>query len=174
MVENITIRSCSLHDVETIISLGIRTFRDTFDEVNTPENMMMYINDKFSIRKIREEIEEPGSLFFLAEKDGKPLGYARVRTSQTVPEINDERAMEIERLYADKNSIGKGIGKGLLAQCISYAKQNGFNTVWLGVWEHNLRAIEFYKKHGFEKFSHHVFMLGHDAQIDHLMKKNLI
>jgi diamine N-acetyltransferase len=173
MVENITIRSCSLHDVNTIVSLGIRTFRDTFDDVNTTENMMMYINEKFTLRKIREEIEEPGSLFFLAERNGKAIGYARVRTSQQLSELNGTNALEIERLYADKTFIGTGVGKALMNTCMDYARQKGFTMVWLGVWEHNLRAIEFYKKIGFEKFSHHVFMLGHDAQVDHLMKKHI-
>jgi diamine N-acetyltransferase len=173
MVETITIRSCSLHDANTIVSLGIRTFRDTFDDVNKPEDMMMYINDKFTLRKIREEIEEPGSLFLLAEKNGKAVGYARVRTSNPPAEFNGVSALEIERLYADKHFIGHGVGKALMSKCLDYAKQHSFEIVWLGVWEHNERAIEFYKKNGFEKFSHHVFMLGRDAQIDHLMKKNL-
>jgi diamine N-acetyltransferase len=141
--------------------------------MNTPENMMMYINEKFTIRKIREEMEEPGSLFFLAEKDHRAIGYARVRSSQHLPELNGVNAVEIERLYTEKNFIGKGIGRLLMNTCLEYARQHSFKTVWLGVWEQNVRAIEFYKKLGFEKFSHHVFMLGRDAQIDHLMKKNL-
>lgn len=173
MVETITIRTCSLHDANTIVSLGIRTFRDTFDDVNTPENMMSYINEKFTLRRIREEIQEPGSLFFLAEKKGKAVGYARIRTSQTPDELSGSNAIEIERLYADKSHIGKGIGFSLMNKCLDYAREKGFDTVWLGVWEHNTRAIEFYKKLGFERFSHHVFMLGNDAQIDHLMKKTL-
>jgi hypothetical protein len=82
MNETVTIRSCSAHDAETIMSLGIRTFRDTFDEANTPENMMQYINKTFTLRKIREELQEPGSVFFLAEKDEEAVGYARVRVSK--------------------------------------------------------------------------------------------
>nr|WP_228115767.1 hypothetical protein [Sphingobacterium faecium] len=45
--------------------------------------------------------------------------------------------------------------------------------VWLGVWEENPRAINFYKKNGFEEFDKHVFILGDDEQTDILMKKIL-
>ena len=42
--------------------------------------------------------------------------------------------------------------------------------VWLGVWEENVRAINFYKKQGFNEFDKHIFMLGDDAQTDLLMR----
>jgi len=58
--------------------------------------------------------------------------------------------------------------------CLAIAAKEGFKTVWLGVWEHNPKAIAFYEKWGFEKFGAHSFMLGTDAQTDLLMKKNLI
>jgi len=41
------------------------------------------------------------------------------------------------------------------------------------VWEHNIKAIAFYKKFGFEQFGSHIFMLGDDIQTDILMRKNL-
>lgn len=55
----------------------------------------------------------------------------------------------------------------------SFARQLNKKTVWLGVWEHNLRAINFYKKHGFSKFGEHLFLVGKDAQTDWLMKQSL-
>lgn len=171
--ESISIRSCALPDAEAIVSLGIRTFRDTFDEMNTPENMMLYINKTFTLKKIKEEIKERGSIFFIVEKDDDPIGYARLRTSHTPEALKGTVAMEIERLYVDKRFIGKRVGHLLMNTCLHYAKDHNFDTIWLGVWEHNERALEFYKKWGFEKFGDHVFMLGHDAQTDLLMKKNI-
>ena len=173
MDEEISIRSCSLHDANTIVSLGIRTFRETFDELNTPENMMLYINKGFSLQKVKEEIQEEGSVFFLAEEAKKAVGYARIRNSEKPKALEDRPALEIERLYVDKKYLGKRIGFLLMSTCIQYAKKNGFDVVWLGVWEHNARAIDFYHKWDFERFGDHVFMLGHDAQTDLLMKKNI-
>ncbi len=47
------------------------------------------------------------------------------------------------------------------------------NYVWLGVWEENKRAIQFYAKNGFVEFDKHIFVLGNDAQTDIMMKKQL-
>jgi diamine N-acetyltransferase len=173
MDESVTIRSCSLHDAEAILSLGIRTFRDTFDEMNTPENMMLYLNKTFTLKRIREEIQEPGSIFFIAEKDGDAVGYARLRTFEKPDGLESQSPIEIERLYADKKFLGQRIGYNLMNTCLHYARDHGHDLVWLGVWEHNERAISFYKKWGFEQFGQHVFMLGQDAQTDLLMKKQL-
>jgi diamine N-acetyltransferase len=162
-----------LHDAEAIVSLGIRTFRETFDEMNTPENMMLYINKTFTLKRVREEIQEPGSVFFLAEKEEDAIGYARLRTAHTPEALDGTSALEIERLYVDRRFIGKRVGHLLMNTCLHYAKDHGFDTIWLGVWEHNERALDFYNRWGFEKFGDHIFMLGRDAQTDLLMRKKI-
>jgi ribosomal protein S18 acetylase RimI-like enzyme len=173
MEENIRIRPCTGDDVDTIIRLGIQTFTETFGDVNTKENMGSYLQSTFTREKIEAEFREAGSIFFLAEDNGIPVGFAKVRASQKPLELAEFLALEVERLYAVKRCIGKGIGKLLMQTCLDYAKRTGFEIVWLGVWEHNIRALEFYAKWGFEKFSAHTFMLGNDAQTDLLMKRKL-
>jgi ribosomal protein S18 acetylase RimI-like enzyme len=173
MNESVSIRNCSAEDADAIVSLGIRTFRDTFDEMNTPENMMLYLNSTFTLRKIKEEITEPGAVFFLAEKHKKAIGYAHMRVSEKPGGLKGGTAIEIQRLYTDKNHIGKRIGYALMNTCLHYAQDHHYDTVWLGVWEHNERALSFYKKWGFERFGEHVFMLGSDAQTDWLLQKQL-
>jgi ribosomal protein S18 acetylase RimI-like enzyme len=56
---------------------------------------------------------------------------------------------------------------------IKIAKSEGFTTLWLGVWEHNDRAIEFYKRQGFVDVGQHDFWLGKDRQIDRIMQLTL-
>ena len=173
MDSSITIRTCSLHDAERIVSLGIKTFRDTFDEFNSPEDMMLYLNSTFTKKRIQKEIAELGSVFFMAEIESNAVGYARVRNSDVPEGLIGERALEIERLYVDKKYLGKRVGYLLMSECLRYAKDQGFDTVWLGVWEHNARAIAFYNKWGFTRFGEHVFMLGTDPQTDHLMMRKI-
>ena len=60
-----------------------------------------------------------------------------------------------------------------MKKCLDLASELKKELVWLGVWEHNPRAIDFYKKFGFEKFGTHIFYLGDDAQEDWLMLKRL-
>jgi ribosomal protein S18 acetylase RimI-like enzyme len=167
----ITIRFATTADTELIADMSRQTFYETFAASNTKENMDMFMNETFTKEALMKEVGMPGSIFFLAYDGDEPVGYVRMRQSANSPELVN--AIEIARIYATTNAIGKGVGKILMQQCIAIAMEKKMNTIWLGVWEHNRRAIEFYTKWGFEKFATHVFMLGADAQTDWLMKKSL-
>jgi ribosomal protein S18 acetylase RimI-like enzyme len=82
-------------------------------------------------------------------------------------------ALEIARIYAVREKIGSGVGKAMLEFSIALAEKMKKQIIWLGVWEHNIRAINFYERFGFKKVGEHVFMLGEDAQTDWLMQKEL-
>ena len=173
MNEGITVRTCNQKDIDTLVSLGIKTFRDTFDEFNDPENMMRYITATFTKKAVEAEMNQPGTVFFLAFEGRKAAGYAKLKTSPPPAELNGSNSMEIERLYAHRDYLGKRVGYMLMQTCLAFARKKHCKTLWLGVWENNARAISFYEKNGFERFGQHTFMLGNDAQTDWLMKKNL-
>ncbi|MFZ6013674.1 MAG: GNAT family N-acetyltransferase [Bacteroidota bacterium] len=173
MTSAITIRPCTISDIGTILALGIKTFRDTFAEYNTAENMRQYLEKTFTPGQLAKEFNETGSAFFLALDGELQVGYAKVRTSEKPEGLGSISALEIERIYAVQEYIGRGVGQTLMETCISHAKQLGCDTIWLGVWEYNPRAIAFYEKWGFEKFGEHVFMVGNDPQTDFLLKKKL-
>ena len=85
-----------------------------------------------------------------------------------------DRAIEIARIYAVQTSIGKGVGSALMREKYRDCPcKKVIILVWLGVWEHNRRAIDFYTRWGFEKFAEHDFILGNDVQKDWLMKKQI-
>jgi diamine N-acetyltransferase len=172
-MSDIKIRKANHLDVDLLINLGIKTFRDTFEAVNTPGDMKLYLDKNFNDERIGREIGEEGSVFFLAFDGDDAVGFARVRRGENQSGLNAQNFLEIERLYAVKEHHGKQVGKVLMQTCLDYSKQQGCDTVWLGVWEHNPRAIAFYEKWGFEKFGAHDFLLGTDLQTDILMKKKL-
>lgn len=173
MNEGISVRTCNAKDVDALVSLGIKTFRDTFDEFNSPENMILYINKTFTRKSIENEMQQPGTVFFLAFDGRKAVGYAKIKASQNPDGIDHAAGLEIERLYVHKDYVGKRVGYMLMQTCLAFAKKRECQALWLGVWENNARAISFYEKNGFVRFGQHTFMLGNDAQTDWLMKKEL-
>ncbi len=56
---------------------------------------------------------------------------------------------------------------------IESARASGAQTLWLGVWERNLRALAFYAKYGFVRVGEHTFTLGTDAQTDWVLARPL-
>lgn len=156
-----------------IADLSRQTFYETFAGANTKENMDKFMTEVFTREGLIAEVGAPGNIFILAEDEGTVLGYARLREHNKPPELGDANTLEIARIYAATNAIGKGVGKALMEKSLAIAKDLQKDIVWLGVWEHNQRAIDFYIKWGFEKFSTHVFQLGDDPQTDFLMKKDI-
>ena len=170
---NVIIRKAGLDDATLIQKFGIKTFRDSFKALNTPENMKLYLEKSFSLEKIHEELSDPDTEFLLAFTDQHIAGYAKVISNKNNNSLKEKPGLELERIYVAQQYIGHQVGKVLLEKCFQVAKEKKTKVVWLGVWEHNPRAIAFYRKWGFEKFGEHVFMLGNDEQKDWLMKKTL-
>lgn len=165
------LRVANQNDLEALRTISVETFQDTFGPHNTAEDMQLYIEKNLSVERIQQELNTSGSVFFLAFDGSRLAGYAKVRDGNTRSKLTSFNALEIERIYVTKEYLGKQLGKELLQACIQYGRRNKYEMVWLGVWEHNLRALAFYRKSGFEKFSEHTFVLGTDHQTDWLMKK---
>lgn len=153
--------------------IGRQTFYETFFENNTEENMKSYLENDFSIDKIAAELNNETSEFYFAKLDNEVIGYLKLNFGQSQTELKDDKAIEIERIYVLKEFHGKKVGQVLYDKAIEIAKVKKANYVWLGVWEENSRAINFYKKNGFVAFDKHIFKLGDDEQTDIMMKKYL-
>jgi ribosomal protein S18 acetylase RimI-like enzyme len=169
-MENIILRSISVKDVVGLQEIGQQTFFETFESGNTEENMKNYLEEGFSINKLTTELENKNSEFYFAELDNHVIGYLKLNYGESQTELQEDSALEIERIYVLKDFHGKKVGQLLYEKAISIAKQKNVDYVWLGVWEENLRAINFYKKNGFIEFDKHIFRLGNDEQTDIMMK----
>lgn len=164
------IRYATLADAHILTELGAKTFRDTFSRDNTPENMEAYLRASFSPDIQRRELSEPDVIFLIAESEGHPVGYAQLVMNSKDESIEGARPLEVRRIYASQEYLGKGVGKELMKATIKEARQRGCDCVWLGVWEKNHRAIDFYKKWGFRVVGSHTFTLGEDPQNDFVME----
>jgi ribosomal protein S18 acetylase RimI-like enzyme len=169
-MENIHIKKVIPQDIYRLQQIGRQTFLETFSSDNTEENMVTYLEESFSLPKLNTELEDNTSEFYFAELDNTITGYLKLNWGKSQTEIQDENTLEIERIYVLKDFYGKNIGQLLFQKAKDIAIQKKVNYVWLGVWEENLRAINFYKKNGFSEFSKHVFRLGNDEQTDIMMK----
>ena len=167
----ITIRIASIDEAELIADLSRKTFYDSFAGYNTKEDIDKFMNEQFTKDALMKEVSTENNIFLLAYNGNMPVGYVRLRENNIPPSLGTNRAIEIARIYAVQDSIGKGIGTAMMRKCIDIALEKNYHTIWLGVWEHNQRAIDFYKRWGFEKFDEHDFILGNDVQKDWLMKK---
>lgn len=170
LMEAIDIKKIGVADIEQLQIIGRQTFLETFAAVNTVENIQKYLQESFAINKLTAELINPNAEFYFALLNNKVIGYLKINFGQAQTENIDPKALEIERIYVLKEFHGEKVGQILYEKAVSIANQKNAIFLWLGVWEENLRAINFYKKNGFVAFDKHIFKLGDDEQTDLLMK----
>lgn len=173
MLKQPRIRAATPADAEPLAALAEQTFRDTFADDNSAEDMEAYVRDSFSLDRIRAELADDANTFLLAFLDGgeRPNGYAKLRTGTTAPSVTGPDPVELHRLYVDRRAIGHGVGAALMRASLEAARSAGHRTLWLGVWERNAGAISFYQRWRFETVGDHKFRLGSDHQTDLIMAR---
>jgi ribosomal protein S18 acetylase RimI-like enzyme len=170
---DIKIQKVTLDHMDQLQKIGRQTFYETFASGNTEENMKNYLDEGFSVSKLTTELSDNNAEFYFATLEDQVIGYLKLNFGQSQTELQDDHALEIERIYVLKDFHGKSVGQILYDKAMQIAKQKCADYVWLGVWEENPRAINFYKKNGFVAFDKHVFKLGNEQQTDIMMKLKL-
>jgi len=167
------IKRVTVNDIDQLQKIGRQTFFETFSAGNTPEDMTKYLEEGFSTERLAAELNNKNSEFYFAQLNDQIIGYLKLNFGQSQTELKDDNALEIERIYVLKEYHEKKIGQLLYQKAMEIARQRNAGYVWLGVWEENERAINFYKKNGFVEFDQHIFKLGNDEQTDIMMKLQL-
>jgi RimJ/RimL family protein N-acetyltransferase len=156
-------------DAALLAEMGERIFRETFAPDNRPEDLEQYLRTAFGEAVQRAEIADPALQTLILDADGGAVGYAQLREAAAPAAIGADGAIELRRFYVDRAWHGRGLAQRLMQAVEQAVRARAAPGIWLGVWEHNARAIAFYRKCGFLDVGSHVFVLGSDPQTDRLM-----
>lgn len=88
------------------------------------------------------ELEAPDLRFFVARKDGVPVGCAALR-------IDPSGYGEVKRMFVDPAARGHRIGDRLLARLEEQARMEGLTALLLESGIHQPEALGLYRKAGF-------------------------
>ena len=169
-MNNITISRITIKDLFLLQKISIQTFTETFTATNSADNIAVYVQDNLNVKQLTFELVNPNSQFYIAYANSEAVGYIKVNFGEAQTERIEGNTLEIHRIYVMQSFHGKKIGQLLLNQVLKIARNAGCESIWLGVWELNHNAIQFYTKNGFAVFDEHDFMMGNDKQTDLLMK----
>lgn len=157
-----------LADVAILSAIAQQTFYDTFTGTCTEADMQGFLEQYYNEGQIAKELSNENDLYFFAEIDNKPVGYIRfMEDYSNLPLMKQWKALELKRIYVLKEFHGMGIAQNLMDFMLDFALKEKYQVIWLGVWEHNLRAQKFYEKYGFVNSGHtHDFPIGNTPQTD--------
>lgn len=169
MSAEFTLRRAVGADAPSLAVLAERTFRDAFGARNSPDNMDRHCARAFGTEIQRREIGDPHLLTTVAEARGAMIGFSQLRLSNPHASVAARRPAEVHRIYVTAEWQGRGVAQALMQAALGIVASSGCDRLWLGVWEHNPKAIAFYRKLGFEVVGEHAFMLGDERQRDLIM-----
>jgi ribosomal protein S18 acetylase RimI-like enzyme len=168
-----TIRICSESDLEKLQAFSEYNFKSTFEYDNDLHALNAYIAKALNFNQLKYELGLAGSQFYFLEEGEALLGGLKLNLPPHQSGINAPKSLEVERIYVDHNFHGQGYGKRLFDFAWDKVREYRSENTYLGVWERNFKAIDFYYKKGFVKFDQQHFKLGTEDQVDYLVRLNL-
>ena len=119
--------------------------------------MIDYYNYTFSVQKIEDGMKKQNNIFWIAFVNQLPVGYAKLKLNSQSEFIDSKDVCQLQKIYVLKDFLSMGIGFGVTR--FSLLKKAKADKIWLSVLNSNERAINFYKKTGFEKSVITIFKL---------------
>jgi GNAT superfamily N-acetyltransferase len=164
-----TIRPPREEDAAPLSQLAERTFRDAFGASNAPADMDRHCSRFYAPQVQLAEIRDPQLDTLVVEHDGELVAYAQLRRREPPAGVHGSDPIELRRFYVLQRWHGTGLAADLMQAVLTRAAERGADVLWLGVWEHNPRAIRFYRRWGFREVGEQPFVLGSDPQRDLVM-----
>ena len=167
------IRRAARDDIPVLCALGAQTFRETYYPISAPSEVDEYADDHFRPEDVAAWLEAPDAITLVARADGTPIGYAHVLRDAVPACVADRDAVKLSRIYLVASAHGQGHGKVLFQAALDAARELGARSVFLGVYDRNVKAIAFYEAHGFATVGTHEFEFGGMVYHDPVMARAL-
>ena len=160
-------------DARLISVLGHTALYEAYYSQDDSYNAARYITETYAPGRLAAELLDPAITYFVIYQDEKAVGFAKFRIGGTHESVTSRNAVELQRIYIIEHVYATGVGEHLLKFCLDHARSKGFDTLWLGVWEENLRARRFYEKHGFRRVGTVTFPYADAVGTNHVMQIDL-
>ncbi len=163
----IVFRDAVGEDAPLLSRLGRDTFVETFGHLYRREDLDAFLAGH-SVEAWRQILADPAFHVRLVEDDGLPAGFARVGPV-SLPVETSRPAMEIRQFYLARPWQGAGLAPRLMDWALGIARAKGAGHVYLSVFSENHRARRFYERYGFRFVKPYAFMVGDQADEDHIL-----
>ena len=160
-----TVRAARFEDVEALGGITGRAYASAYPGIVPDQVLAEWIEHGPAMwQRWREAVTanpDRPSRAWVAERDGRLLGYATTApaTDEYLPP--PDGAGELTNLYLDPDAIGKGIGRALYEHAVEDLRARGFNPLVVWAFRDNPKARAFYPRMGLEiDVADHDWVLG--------------
>lgn len=161
-----TLRPATPDDASTLAAFASLAFTEAYRELDDPQELADYCAEHFRPDTLAAVIADPACATLLAEVGGALAGYAVVKAGPAPACVQGEAPLQLWRLYLGQHFVGQGLGARLMRAVQAEARRRARRTLWLGVYDRNVRAIEFYERFGFARVGGREFLFGGRLYVD--------
>src|SRR5690349_8839676 len=138
-MKNNIIRKIDLSDNQELASI----VRTSLAEFGADKPGTVYYDE--TTDHLYELFQQPGSIYYVAQRDGKLFGGAGIFPSDGLP----GKTCELVKMYLRAEARGQGLGKLLIEKCLEFAKIYGYKQVYIETMPELSKAVSIYEKFGF-------------------------
>jgi GNAT superfamily N-acetyltransferase len=146
----IIIRKARHDELKIIQDMNYKLFLWDYDR--DPALNIQWPYERAGETYFKKKISGESGVCFVAEQDGKILGYVAGRVDKEIGKTDTLLRSELENIYIEEIARGKGVGKRLTEKFTTWCKANGAQSMLVAAYYDNEDAIEFYKACGFKPF----------------------
>lgn len=132
-----------------------KMIREVFEEHNAPQKGTVYSDP--TTNNLFKLFHTSGSILLVAEIDNVIMGCCGIYPTEGL----NEDCAELVKFYLSQKARGKGIGRELFEQSISFAKEYGYKKLYLESLPQFSKAVSMYEKQGFKKINQPLGNSGH-------------
>ncbi|MBA4141367.1 MAG: GNAT family N-acetyltransferase, partial [Segetibacter sp.] len=120
--KEISVRRVGAKDARLLSEVAIKAYSDHYLHL-WYDGGAWYIKKCFTTEALTAELNDTNAEFYLALYGNAPVGFLKLNIDAPLPG-EDKKALELERIYLNKEATGKGIGSELVQLTIKTAKEN--------------------------------------------------
>lgn len=170
----VTVRRAGPGDETALSDVAVRTFPLACPPHTTAADIAHHQRTRLSVDQFARDLRTTGVVMHVAVIDEEVVGYSMLIGPMPPPDgPAAAHPVELRRIYADADQIGRGVGHALMRSALHHARTHGYDQMWLGTNRLNERAIAFYQRHGFEITGTKTFTVGTGVETDHVMSRAL-
>ncbi len=149
IAKNFNLRRATIDDAELLARLNEPVQQIHYEA--RPDIFKPPASTPALIADFRDHLAQDDVCVFIGEADGEPIGYilALIRERLENPYCYGRRELLIDQISINPEQRSRGYGEQLMRHVYALAKSLDIQTVMIGVWAFNERAIHLYEKQGF-------------------------
>src|SRR6185369_14231505 len=151
-MENVCVESVGAEGVAEIAALAGVIWRSCYPGIISGAQIEYMLQRIYDPAVMRREIEG-GVEYFRATAEGELRGFAACGP-------DSPGTYKLHKLYVHPDAQGQGVGRALLSRVEERARAGGAHTLILNVNKRNERAIQVYRRQGFQAIESVVVDIG--------------